>query len=153
MQRDVRLIADYPAVVAGFDVEHDARLHLPDPAVVHGRGRTARDHHPDMLDRAALRSCSLANMLRPLPPRLIGGAANCHAANVNQFKLALLKYPHFVGLLKTFQDDFVQGRSPLEKLLSPRLGMSERREEIQGLMRGGKGTLACALVAITGWLA
>jgi hypothetical protein len=42
-------------------------------------------------------------MQRPSPAWFIGRAANRHAAYLNNLELALLKGPHFVGLLKPLQ--------------------------------------------------
>src|SRR6266478_7195748 len=62
MQRDVGLIPDHPAVVSRRDVEDVSRAHLSDVAVVHRSGCPAGDDDPDMLNRAARRAGSRADM-------------------------------------------------------------------------------------------
>ena len=50
MQRDIRFIADHPAVVAGRDIEEVAGLHFNNPAVIHGGGGASGNNHADVLD-------------------------------------------------------------------------------------------------------
>src|SRR5689334_14133294 len=84
VQRDVRLVADDPAVVwRGGDVEQLAGAELVDGAVVERDGGGAGEHQPDVLDRAARGADARADVLAPLPSRLVRGTADGHAADVD----------------------------------------------------------------------
>src|SRR5712671_6074339 len=116
MEGNVGLVADHPAVVSGRNVEDVSRAHLGDHAVVHRSGCAARDDDAHMLDRAARRAGRRADMQRPPPAWFIGRAANRHAAYPNNLELALLKGPHFIGLLEALHHHI--------HVLSPRLGVA-----------------------------
>src|SRR5579863_10168498 len=98
MQRDVWLVANHPAVMAGWDVKQISSPHLDHAAVVHGRGSATRDHHTHVLHATTLRARRFAHLLRPLPAGLIGGTPDGHAADVDEFELTLLETSSFVGM-------------------------------------------------------
>lgn len=52
MQRNIGLVSHHPAVVPWRDVEDIPGLHFDHPSVVHGRRRTAGEHHADVFDGA-----------------------------------------------------------------------------------------------------
>jgi hypothetical protein len=60
-----------------------------------------------VLDFAKLRAREWANVLRPLPARLVSRAPDSHAADMHNLKPAFIKEARFVRLFKTFQDRFV----------------------------------------------
>ena len=67
VERDVRLVADYPAVMPGWDVEKITRAHHDLASVVHlGDGLTAQ-HEADMLDLARGFALRASDVLGPLP--------------------------------------------------------------------------------------
>jgi hypothetical protein len=103
MQGDIRLVADHPAVVSRRDVEDVSLVQLGNGAVVHCSRRAPRDNDADMLNRAARRAGSGADMRRPSPARLVDRAADRHAAYPNNLELALLKRANFVRLLEPLQ--------------------------------------------------
>jgi hypothetical protein len=46
-----------------------------------------------------------SDVLRPFPSWLVGGAANTHAADADDFKPTLVKGANFVGFLKPFENN------------------------------------------------
>src|SRR5215472_8259965 len=121
MQGNVGLVTDYPAVMAGWNIEDITRFHFDYAAIVHGCHRAARNNEANMFDRTRLRACacaqSLANVDRPLPARLVGRAPQSHAANPNDLELALFERAKFVGMLKSLQYDVQQSYSFLAERL------------------------------------
>jgi hypothetical protein len=65
-----------------------------------GRG-AAGEHESNMLDVATRRAHAGADVDRPLPSRLVGGAADRHASYADQFEFSFFEHSHFVGLFKT----------------------------------------------------
>src|ERR1017187_6001347 len=117
VQRDVRFIAHYPAIVTGrprWDVEEHAGAEFVDRAIIHGSGGTAREHQANMLNVAARCPYAWPNMKRPLPAGLIGGAADGHAPDANQFELSFFERSNLVWLLETLQD-YVHHRDVLAR--------------------------------------
>src|SRR6202043_264546 len=57
-----------------------------------------------MLDVAAQRADARPDVNGPPPSGLVGGAANGHTSDANEFKSSFFKGPHFVGLFKTPQN-------------------------------------------------
>src|SRR5580704_491397 len=112
MQRHIRLIANYPAVMPRSDVENIARLHLDDISVVHRGGGAPRDHNSHMFDRTALRSHRWTHMDRPLPAGFVSGPPNRHAVDPHQLKRSFFKGADLVWLLEALQDDVIHGNSP-----------------------------------------
>src|SRR5688500_2757905 len=101
MDRDIRLVADHPAVVwVRRNVENVARAKLDHLAAVHRRGGTAGYDPPDMLDRAERLAQRRAHVFGPAPAGLIGRAADGHPADADDLELALGERPHFVRLLE-----------------------------------------------------
>src|SRR6266404_3436364 len=100
VQRDVRLIADHPAVVSGRDVEDVASFHLDHAAIVHGGDRSSGDHNAYMLDVAALLPHCLSDMRRPFPAGLVTGAADRHSTDIHQLKMPLFEGAALVGRFK-----------------------------------------------------
>src|SRR5438105_558528 len=105
VERDIRLVADHPAVVSWRDVENVAGAHLEYAAVVHRRRGAAGHDHADMLDLAGALAERAADVDRPFPARLIGGAADRHAADAHQLEPAELELAHLVGIVEAFQND------------------------------------------------
>ncbi len=91
MQRNVGLVANHPGVVTGRNVEHLPRAHFNHIAIAHRGGRAAGNNHTDMLDKAFFLSQRLANVFGPAPSRLVRGAANGHAADVDNFEFSFFK--------------------------------------------------------------
>jgi|SRR5580658_4249778 hypothetical protein len=109
MQGDIRLIADYPAIVAGRawrNVEEGAGAEFVDGAVVHGRGGAAGEDQADVFDIAAGSTDGRADVLGPLPAGLVRGAADGHGAEVDEFEFSLFEGAYFVGGLEAFEDYF-----------------------------------------------
>src|SRR6266496_240043 len=104
-KRDVGLVADDPAVVPRRDVEDIAGTHLEHAAIVHRRGGAARDDHSHMLDLTRLLPEWRADMHRPFPSRLIGRAADGHAAYAHQLEAAERELAHFIGRVEALQND------------------------------------------------
>jgi hypothetical protein len=59
-----------------------------------------------MFDEAFFLSEGPADVFGPAPPGFVRGAANGHAAQMNNFKFSFLKCADFVWRLKPFQNDF-----------------------------------------------
>jgi hypothetical protein len=106
---DVGFVADDPAVVAGLDVEDVAGIHLDDAAIIHCRSGSTGDNHTDVGDIAALLAQGFADVLGPAPTGLIRGAADGHAAEMDEFELAFFEGADFVGVLELLEDNLVHG--------------------------------------------
>src|SRR5439155_24029755 len=94
VQRDVRLVADHPAVVAGRYVEEVPRPHHDLAAVVHLRNGPAAQDQADVLDLARALAGGWADVLRPLPPGLVGRPAEGGRPDDVELEAALLERAH-----------------------------------------------------------
>src|ERR1700690_227790 len=106
MQRDIGRIAYHPTIVsgrAGRDVKDHAGTEFVDGAVFHCSRRTTGEHQPNMLDVAERRPHAGADVNRPLPSGLVGGASDRHSSDANQFESSLFKHTHFVWRFKALQ--------------------------------------------------
>src|SRR5215470_14607591 len=112
MQRDIRLIADHPAIVAGCDVEDITRAHLDDAPVIHGYHAASGNDHPHMLDLAALGSNLRSDVHRPLPTRIITSAAESHSPQPYHIKSAFLEGDGLIGFFESLQDYVKHKNSP-----------------------------------------
>jgi hypothetical protein len=104
MEGDIGDVADYPAIVAGRAgryVEKGAGAEFVDGAVFHSSGGATGNDQADVLDVAARCAYQGADMERLLPTGLIGGAADGHAADTDEFKFAFSEGANLVGLFKT----------------------------------------------------
>lgn len=97
-------MADYPAVVARWNMEEVSRLHFDHSSIVHRRRRPSGKDDADVLHFATCLAKRLANMVRPLPTRGIGSPADGEAADVNKFKLAIFEMSDFVGCIECFEN-------------------------------------------------
>src|SRR6202453_3685315 len=57
-----------------------------------------------MLDVAARRADGGTDVNRPFPSGLVGGAADGHAAYMNEFEFSLFERSDFIGFFKTFEN-------------------------------------------------
>src|SRR5438093_4120288 len=72
MQRNVRLIANDPAVVRHRqDVKELSRSQLDDASIIERSRRGAGEHQANVLNVAPSRAHAWADVLAPLPPRFI----------------------------------------------------------------------------------
>src|SRR5215470_13984757 len=104
MQRDVGFIADYPAVMSGRNIENIPGSHFYHRAVIHLRGRTARNDQADMLDGAPCRTCRSPDVQRPFPPRFISRPSNTDASDAHYLEFPSREGPDFVRPLKSLQN-------------------------------------------------
>src|SRR5215469_6270261 len=105
MKGHIGFIADDPAIMPRrpwWDVKEVTGAEFVDRAVFHRSRCTAGKHQPNMLDVAARCTQVSSDMDRPLPPRLVGGAADGHVADANDFEFSVLESPNFVRLFKSF---------------------------------------------------
>lgn len=109
MQRYVGLVAQHPAVMAWRDVEEVSRIQLFYRSPVHCRRGASGDDEPDVLHIAAPLPLSRPDMSRPLPSRLVGSPAYCHATNPHDLEPSLLEETHLVGMLESLQIYWNQG--------------------------------------------
>ena len=119
MQGDVRLVAYDPAIVAGRSgryVKERAGTEFVDDTIVHRSGGATGKNQPNMLGVAARRSYSWAHVRGPLPSGLVSGAANGHAADVDDLELALFECADFIGSFETLQDCFEQSHGFLTEI-------------------------------------
>ena len=142
---DVGFIANDPAVMSWRNVEDVSSFHLYDAAIIHCRNGTPGDHHADVLHHATLRADGLSDMLGPFPARLVGSAADGHAFDVNDFEGSLFEGAHFVGLLKAFQNYFVEGGS---LTIGTRLSQRRRVAGVPG-QRSQRESFQCTRCAST----
>src|SRR5262245_15598992 len=95
---DIRLLPHHPAIVRYLrNVEELAGPKREHPPILQRCGGCARHHKPDMCHGAALSADSRANVLRPPPPRLVGGSADGEAADTDDLELSLLHHARLVG--------------------------------------------------------
>src|SRR5438552_950182 len=126
VERNVSFVADDPAVVPRWDVEDIAGAHLEHAAVAHRRGGAARYDHAHVLDHARTLAERAADVDRPFPTRLIGGAADGHAADAHQLEAAEGELAHFIGRVEAFQND-VEVRHASASTESPPAGLGRSR--------------------------
>ena len=114
VKRHVALGADDPAIVrSGWNVEQVPRSELHQGAILERRHRTTRDDESHVLYRTQGCAGNGRNVNRPLPARLIRGAANCEPADVNDLETAVLKNASLVGFFEPLEDDGEHFVSPL----------------------------------------
>jgi deferrochelatase/peroxidase EfeB len=115
-----------------------AGLELDDAAVLERGGRRARDHQADVLDLAARLADAGADVQRPLPARLVGGAADRQAADVDDLEAALLHLADLVRRVEAFQYDVDVHRGRAEKSVLKAIAASpidsERRPAVANLV-------------------
>ena len=123
MQRHIRYIADYPAIVRRRrDVEQFAGSKRYDRAILKRRRRLSRHHQ--------------TNVYRPLPARLIRRAADRETPDPNNFEAPEHHLPNFVWTLKSLKDGRVF------------VGAAGREERRRG-NPGGRGRLGVQATART----
>src|SRR3989442_14573032 len=76
-------------------------------ACLHLRRRVSRNDQAEVLNAAMRLPGRRSDVLRPFPSWLVGGAANTHAADADDFKPTLVKGANFVGFLKPFENNSV----------------------------------------------
>src|SRR5579863_5458623 len=103
VQRNIRLVAHHPAVMARLYIKQIPGLHLKNTPVIHGSGGTPRDHDSHVLHIATRLADRLTHMQGPFPARLIGRAPDRHPPDPNQFETSFLERPHFVRLIESLQ--------------------------------------------------
>jgi AraC-like DNA-binding protein len=109
MQRDVGLIADDPAVVAGRDREQITRFHRGFGSIGHLDRTPPADHQPKMLSRAEVRADERTDVLRPSPAGLIRGSPDHLAGDLEHLKSPVRELPDLRRLcevddLETFHE-------------------------------------------------
>src|SRR5207253_4298825 len=104
----------------------------------HAYRTTPFERQANVFHLAQFCSRDRTHVLAPLPPRLVAGPANCHAADGHQFQLALFKFAFFVRLLKFLQKDVVHRSlrdTHLQKLESVIPSGARRGGRSRGTMR------------------
>src|SRR5438094_10230278 len=74
-------------------------------AFLHRRRRVSRNDQAEVLNVAMSLAGRRSDVLRPFPPWLVGGTANTHAADADDFKPTLVKGANFIGFLKPFENN------------------------------------------------
>src|SRR5215207_2627141 len=106
VERDVRLVADHPAIVRlGRDVEQLAGPELDHPAVSERRRRGARQHEAHVLHGASGLPERRADVLRPAPAGLVRRSTDREPPEVNELEAPLQQLADLVRLLEPLQDD------------------------------------------------
>src|SRR5882672_7518610 len=103
---NIGLIPNDPGVVTGRNVEHLPCLHFDYIAVAHRRSCAARNDHAHMFDHAFFLPQRLADVFGPTPSRFVSGAADGHAAQMDNFKFPFLKCADLIRRFKPFQNYF-----------------------------------------------
>src|SRR5262245_11944059 len=113
VERNVRLVADDPAVVwNGRDMKDHAGRELDDRAVLHRCRRGAGEDEPNVLDVAELFARERTDVDTPLPAGLVGGAPDRQPANLHQLEFSLLEDTGLIRILEALEDDVVHGVTP-----------------------------------------
>ena len=97
---DEGLVADDPAVVAGWDVEDHARPDLDGRAVLESIGEAARDADPDVVVLAQARPGDGLDVLLPVPARLEHHPADHQVIEVVDVDPAERRRPDLVRCLE-----------------------------------------------------
>src|SRR5439155_20395270 len=106
MQRNVRLIANDPAVVRyRRDVKELSRSQLDDASIIECSRRGSGEHQSNVLNVAPNRAHARAGVLAPLPPCFISGATNRYRAEMHQFEATFLHHANFVRRVKGFENN------------------------------------------------
>ena len=106
MQRNVRLIANDPAVMRyRRNVKELARSQLDDASIIEGSRRGAGEHQSNVLNVAPSCAHAWSNVLAPLPPCFISGATNRYRAEMHQFEATFLHHANFVRRVKGFENN------------------------------------------------
>ena len=124
MERDIWLLADHPAVVAGRDIEDIAGplISITSPLSMAAVAQLL----------ITIPTCSTWQLMsepctdidRPFPARLVGGPPDRHAAKRHQLELALGKGADLVGMLEPLEDDI----GALEAAIASRLAINPSSE-------------------------
>jgi hypothetical protein len=89
--------------MAGGDVENVPSSHFDHATVAHCSRCAARDRDTNVLDFAAFLVQRLADVLGPLPARVVDGATERHPGDVDHLKPTFLERSCFVGVSKRFR--------------------------------------------------
>ena len=107
MQRYVRRVAHHPTIMAGrsgWNIKKRTGAEFLDGAVFLSGSGAAGEHHADMLHVAAGGAHRRPHMDGPFPSRLIGGPADGHAADADEFEFSFFKCAYFIRFFKAFQN-------------------------------------------------
>jgi hypothetical protein len=105
MERNVRLVADDPAVMRNWrDVEEITGFEFDHATVIERDRRRSGENEAKVFDRAPRCADTWTDVLAPFPARLISRAANRHPADVHELKFSFLHHPHFIRRLEPFED-------------------------------------------------
>ena len=114
MNRDVRLIADNPTVVRhGWNVKQVACTQLDDVVVVERRRRRTRHDQSDVFDSATRRAPIWADVVGPLPPRLVASSAEGELTQSHDSSLPLANSRISSGCSKRFSTTSTIDRPPV----------------------------------------
>jgi phage shock protein C len=105
MQRDIRFVADNPAIVfLRRDIEDRSLCEVHHPAVIEDSGGVAGEHNSQVLHSATAGADTRADVHRPLPAGLVCRPPKGLAGDGDQFQPALLELADIVGQLETLGD-------------------------------------------------
>jgi len=107
MQGDIRFITDHPAVVtgrSGRNVEERTSAEFVNGTVLHRSRGAAGEYQSNMLYVAARSADAWPDVNGPFPSGLVGGAADGHAADADEFEFSFFEGSYLVGFFKTFQN-------------------------------------------------
>src|SRR5512132_4489594 len=105
VERDVRLLADDPAVVARGDGEDVAAAHLAFVAVA-GDESASLEHDAHVLALAA-RVRPVSDVLAPTPAGLIDGAPELHARDRDHLEAPHRELARLIRLIEATDDELV----------------------------------------------
>src|SRR5512132_1864043 len=120
MERDVGLVAHDPAVVSRRDVKHVSRTHDTFFTAIHGDHGPSGDDHANVLHLTAGRAGDRSGVMRPPPPRLVGGPADRETAAPHHRERTLVEGPRLVRALEPLDLDEQPGLLPPSRTISPR---------------------------------
>src|SRR6266853_5783306 len=115
MQGDVWHITYHPTIVtgrSGWNIKEHPSAKFVDRAVLHRSRGTAGEHQPHMLDVAARRTHAGPDVNGPLPSWLVGGAADGHAPDANEFEFPFSNVRTSSGSSKRFRTVSSIGKAP-----------------------------------------
>ena len=85
-------------------MKENTRSQFVDCAILHRSRSTPGEHETHVLHVTAGSPYCGSDVDGPFPSRLVGGAANGHAADMHDFEFPFFEGAHFIGIFETLQD-------------------------------------------------
>lgn len=105
MQRNIRLIANDPTIVARPDIKKIARLHDVSSSIRHRTRGFPGYHHANVLHLTKRSPGNRRDMLRPFPTGFVCRPADRHSADFDEFEPSFLKSANLIGFVESLNQE------------------------------------------------